>query len=197
MRIALMQKNRLADLRGDFQLRDERTALVVRRREIAKIVEAAFTHRDDMFKLQKADQLLALCGNESLRMMGMHSRRAPKTLRMLGGEGGSLAGTGKIRARDQLAPHAGLPGARHHRVTICRKTLMCQVRSNIDQIQAQDPKPRCDIFACILSARNLMPMRDILLTAILLTAVAAQAQEGGDTQARIDYAYQTEDINSL
>jgi len=42
-----------------------------------------------------------------------------------------------------------------------------------------------------------MPMRDILLTAILLTAVAAQAQEGGDTQARIDYAYQTEDSNSL
>ena len=42
-----------------------------------------------------------------------------------------------------------------------------------------------------------MPMRNILLTAILLTAVAAQAQEGGDTQARIDYAYQTEDINSL
>jgi tetratricopeptide (TPR) repeat protein len=48
-----------------------------------------------------------------------------------------------------------------------------------------------------------MPMRNILLTAMLLTAVAvavavpAQAQEGGDTQARIDYAYQTEDSNSL
>jgi hypothetical protein len=42
-----------------------------------------------------------------------------------------------------------------------------------------------------------MPMRNILLTALLLTTVAAQAQEGGDTQARIDYAYQTEDGNSL
>jgi tetratricopeptide (TPR) repeat protein len=42
-----------------------------------------------------------------------------------------------------------------------------------------------------------MLMRNILLTAVLLTAVAAQAQEGGDTQARIDYAYQTEDSNSL
>ncbi|HEY0799940.1 MAG TPA: hypothetical protein VGD54_03795, partial [Steroidobacteraceae bacterium] len=39
--------------------------------------------------------------------------------------------------------------------------------------------------------------RYILLTAILMMAVVADAQEGGDTQARIDYAYQTEDGNSL
>jgi tetratricopeptide (TPR) repeat protein len=40
-------------------------------------------------------------------------------------------------------------------------------------------------------------VRYILLTTILLSASAALAQEGGDTQARIDYAYQTEDVNSL
>jgi tetratricopeptide (TPR) repeat protein len=37
----------------------------------------------------------------------------------------------------------------------------------------------------------------ILLPLMLATALAAQAQEGGDTQARIDYAYQIEDGNSL
>jgi hypothetical protein len=42
-----------------------------------------------------------------------------------------------------------------------------------------------------------MHMRNILLTALVMTACAAQAQEGGDTQAQIDYAYQTEDSNSL
>src|SRR5579862_3509054 len=42
-----------------------------------------------------------------------------------------------------------------------------------------------------------MSMRNILLTALALTALAARAQEGGDTQAQIDYAYQTEDSNSL
>ena len=42
-----------------------------------------------------------------------------------------------------------------------------------------------------------MHMRNILLTALIMTACAAQAQEGGDTQAQIDYAYQTEDSNSL
>ncbi len=39
--------------------------------------------------------------------------------------------------------------------------------------------------------------RNILLTLLLLPAAAAMAQEGGDIQAQIDYAYQTEDSNDL
>jgi tetratricopeptide (TPR) repeat protein len=42
-----------------------------------------------------------------------------------------------------------------------------------------------------------MLIRNILLTLMLLTAADAMAQEGGDTQAQIDYAYQTEDGNRL
>jgi hypothetical protein len=43
-----------------------------------------------------------------------------------------------------------------------------------------------------------MPIaRYILLTMLLSAAIGTRAQEGGDTQARIDYAYQTEDGNSL
>ena len=42
-----------------------------------------------------------------------------------------------------------------------------------------------------------MLIRNILLTVMLLTALAVRAQEGGDTQAQIDYAYQTEDGNRL
>jgi len=42
-----------------------------------------------------------------------------------------------------------------------------------------------------------MPIRNILLIVMLLTAVRVMAQEGGDTQAQIDYAYQTEDANRL
>jgi tetratricopeptide (TPR) repeat protein len=42
-----------------------------------------------------------------------------------------------------------------------------------------------------------MLIRSILLTGMLLTAVGVMAQEGGDTQAQIDYAYQTEDGNRL
>lgn len=37
----------------------------------------------------------------------------------------------------------------------------------------------------------------ILLATMLVTVPAVNAQEGGDTQARIEYAYQTEDSNSL
>jgi hypothetical protein len=42
-----------------------------------------------------------------------------------------------------------------------------------------------------------MPIRRILITVLAMAAFAAQAQEGGDTQAQIDYAYETEDSNSL
>jgi tetratricopeptide (TPR) repeat protein len=42
-----------------------------------------------------------------------------------------------------------------------------------------------------------MLIRNILLTLMLLTAARVTAQEGGDTQAQIDYAYQTEDGNRL
>jgi hypothetical protein len=43
-----------------------------------------------------------------------------------------------------------------------------------------------------------MPIAGYILLALTLAiALGAQAQEGGDTQARIDYAYQTEDGNSL
>jgi hypothetical protein len=46
--IALMQKNRLRDAHGDFQLGDEGGALRRGRREVSKVVEAAFSHRDHM-----------------------------------------------------------------------------------------------------------------------------------------------------
>jgi tetratricopeptide (TPR) repeat protein len=42
-----------------------------------------------------------------------------------------------------------------------------------------------------------MPTRFILFTALVALAAAAGAQEGGDIQAQIDYAYQTEDSNTL
>jgi hypothetical protein len=42
-----------------------------------------------------------------------------------------------------------------------------------------------------------MLIRNILLTLLLLTAARVMSQEGGDTQAQIDYAYQTEDANRL
>ncbi len=42
-----------------------------------------------------------------------------------------------------------------------------------------------------------MLIRNILLAVMLLAGVRVMAQEGGDTQAQIEYAYQTEDGNRL
>ena len=54
VRVALMQEHRLADPRGDLELTSERGALHVARREIAKVVEPAFAHRDDFGRLRRA-----------------------------------------------------------------------------------------------------------------------------------------------
>jgi hypothetical protein len=43
----------------------------------------------------------------------------------------------------------------------------------------------------------MLTIRNILLTTLLLPAFAVHAQEGGDIQAQIDYAYQTEDGHTL
>jgi len=42
-----------------------------------------------------------------------------------------------------------------------------------------------------------MLIRNCLSILMLVAVAAARAQEGGDTQAQIDYAYQTEDVNRL
>ena len=48
MRVALMEKHRLARRNGEFQLRDEGGALGLGRREIAEIIQAAFADRDHL-----------------------------------------------------------------------------------------------------------------------------------------------------
>src|SRR5579863_9291242 len=116
---------------------------------------------------------------------------------MQGGERGRLMRAGQIGAGDDLAAHAGLQGAPHDRVPICIETVMGEVRSNVNQVQRQDSKPRCDIFDGHCRRELQMLIKNILLTVMLLFAVRVMAQEGGDTQAQIDYAYQTEDANRL
>ncbi len=81
-------------------------------------------------------------------MMRMHAGGTPQDTRMPGGKRSSLKRTRQIRAGDNLAAHAGANCAPDDRVPICRKTVMREVRPNINQVQAQVSKPRCDIFDC-------------------------------------------------
>ncbi len=84
MRIALMQKYRLADLGGDFQLGDEGLALRVGRREIAKIIEPALADGNHLLQMQKLDQFARVASRERLRMMRMHAGGAPQASRDAG-----------------------------------------------------------------------------------------------------------------
>ena len=83
---------------------------------------------------------------------------------------------------------------------------MGQVRSDVDQFAAQEPPPRCDIFILhrTRAARGFARESRMFRFGKCHIHGAARslprrrsAQEGGDLQAQILYAYQAEDTNQL
>ena len=79
VRVALVQEDGLAGLGRDFQLRDEGRALRIGRREIAKIVQAAFADRDDLGQAQQFAQLVRGCETSKLARMVRDARRRCST----------------------------------------------------------------------------------------------------------------------
>ena len=69
--------------------------------------------------------------------MGVDAGGTPQSPGVQGRQCRRQPRAGKIGAGDHLAMHAGLGGARHDAVTIRCETVMRQIRTNIDQIQAQ------------------------------------------------------------
>src|SRR5258708_23625086 len=82
--IALMEKDRLARLDREFQLRDKGLALRAPRREITVIVQAAFADRDHLRPAQEVGQLGAPRRAEALRMMRVYAGGAGQTSRVCG-----------------------------------------------------------------------------------------------------------------
>ena len=83
---------------------------------------------------------------------------------------------------------------------------MRQIRSDVDQFVAQEPPPRCDIFAAYRTrepialkpgALHASSQGSGVVGAVVARGASAVAQEGGDMQAQILYAYQAEDTNLL
>ena len=125
--------------------------------------------------------------------------------RMRRGERRRRARAREIRAgHDLAASRRRRRRAPMHRVQVRGEARVGQIRPDVDQFVAQEPPPRCDIFDSYRTrgARGRSRVRcgqcEVWRALPLsLAATLGCAQEGGDLQAQILYAYQTEDTNQL
>ncbi len=121
----------------------------------------------------------------------MHACGAPERGRVGRGERRRRPRTGQIRPGHHLARHAGRARAGDDLGQIAGEAVMRQVRADVDQFAAQEPPPCCVIF--MLMCRVAIPV----LLALSFAVSPSHAQEGGDLQAQILYAFQAEDTNQL
>ena len=134
MRIALVQEDGQAVVFGNCKLSLERAPLRIRRREIAKVVEAALANRDAPVM---AAEFTDGCIGSVVVIAGMvrvNAGRRVQEIRLLFRE---LQRPGI--ARDAAASHddradAGVPGVLQHLVAVVVKTVVREVRANVDQV---------------------------------------------------------------
>jgi hypothetical protein len=125
-------------------------------------------------------------------MVRVNAGGAPQHLRMRGSQGGRGMRTREIRTGDDLPRHAGGGGPLDHFRPIVRKAFVRQVRADIDEFGVQVSLPWVYL--------DYMLRAQLYLACFMLLCAAAatvHAQRGGDLQAQILYAYQSEDVNEL
>ena len=83
MRIALMQEQRLADIRGDLQLPFERLALRRPRRKITVVIQPAFADRNDLRRLEQDAQFGVRLVGIFDGVVGMHTGCGVQASRMV------------------------------------------------------------------------------------------------------------------
>jgi len=136
VRVALMQEHRFADARRDLQLLRKRSPLQVARREIPKVVEAAFAHRDDAGLARQGLHHHERLWRQVGGMMGMHTRGGEQHARLRGRERDCLAGTVFARSSDDHLRDAGRGRVLQHRRAIGIEAVMGEVDADVDQLHA-------------------------------------------------------------
>ena len=129
-------------------------------------------------------------------MMRMHAGRARQELGTGAPSRGPRPGyrAAPIGAGDDLAGDTRGRGGRNDLRAIIRETLVREIGSDIDQFHVQ--APLSGVYGDYMMRR--MPLlRRLVLAPLCAAALSAQAQLGGDLQARIVYAFHAEDASQL
>jgi tetratricopeptide (TPR) repeat protein len=127
-------------------------------------------------------------------MVGMHAGRAPKVRWVGRSQRSRSARTREVGAGHHLPRDARLGGSGDYLGAIVVEACMRQIRANIDQFYVQAASPTVYLHYML---RGPLRFRSLLAVLLMLVVVLSHAQQGGDFQARILYAFHAEDTNQL
>ncbi len=133
VRVALVQKDGLAEPLGELQLAMERLLLRGVRREIAEVVETAFADGDHLGGACGLGKLDEPCVGEIGGVMGMDAGRGEQPTRVGAGEVDGIAAARTAGAGDDHLRHTGVPRARNDGVPVAVVAVVGQVDPDVDQ----------------------------------------------------------------
>jgi hypothetical protein len=132
VRVALMQKYGLADLRGKLELGGERSALRFARRVVAEIVEPALADGDEGWVDQQAAERRRRMVVELGSMVWMNAGSRGQSARAGFAQSSGLHAARNGRAGDDDARNAGARRARENEVSVAVETVVRQIGPDID-----------------------------------------------------------------
>lgn len=131
--VTLVQKNRLAHARGELQLAVKCLLLHGARRKVAKVIQSAFAHRNNLWQGCELAQLRQQLLGELFRVVRMYTRSREELPGMSTRHFDSSTGTRPARASYHHLHYASRHGARNDGVTISIETVVRQIDTDIDQ----------------------------------------------------------------
>ena len=133
VRVALVQKYRLADARGQLELAVKGLLLRFARGEVAEIIETAFSHCDDCRIAKLLLELHSGGRGELAGVMRVNAGGCEESSRMRVREGNGARAARERRAGDHHLRDTGRACALDHRFTIGVVAVVREIDADVDE----------------------------------------------------------------
>jgi len=199
MRVALMQEHRFAQLNRQVELAPESYELRGTRRQVAKIVQSAFTDCHHLLSRGERGELLQRRLVELGSVMRMNAGRASKALRIAAHQVERRARARQRAAGDQHVRDADRIRAPDDVRSIAVETVVGEIDADVDELGGQWGESAARAACAIVSGMNCSATSCGLLLALLATGAASaeSVAELDDAAARMQYAFYTGDSQGV
>jgi len=215
MRSPLVEKNRLAQLHGQLELQAKNAPLVFVRRIVPKVIEPAFSGGTYLACEQQLPQHGQISCRELRGVVRMNAGGRANDFRIRARQIDCAARALERRTRDDEMRDARGARTLDHLGPIVIVAVVSEIDADVDEIQGHCKwlrKLRDADIACYLAApgKRRVPSRGAedsvnvnclqklcIALALISSATAAQELDLDDLESRIEYAWFTEDANSL